>query len=421
MLTFTGISSRRTAGIALVACIAAAAPLTAQDRSLTADFPEVYSAGGLNSPDWAQFAGRGPVSFDATGNLHILDSGNYRVVVIDPRGRFVKTIGRAGEGPGEFGFTFHLVVWRDGRLAVNDLQNNAIHMFGAGGEYDHSMKLPAHISLRSIRADPNGDALYARGSSSSTSPIRQALAEMTGESPTEEFDEFDIGRIDLTADAFGIDLVLQAWHATREDRAEEVSANDLLSDPSRIMSTALSSSQDRMFFEPTLRWDILPDGLIAYADSSAYAIKVVTPGGPVVEVIRRPVEPEAVTRRLRSAAIEREIRVLTRTFERIEGGMPDDVRERIEERESYPEVSVIREIRSTWEGGLWIRRPGEEPWDDQGPIDVFGPDRQYVGTFAGDAVKMPQAFGPDGLVAYWEIDELDVPTIVVRRLPGGGR
>ncbi len=83
MLTFAGISSRRTVGNALVACIAAAAPLTAQDRSLTADFPEVYRAGGLNAPDWAQFAGRGPVSFDATGNLHILDSGNYRVVVID--------------------------------------------------------------------------------------------------------------------------------------------------------------------------------------------------------------------------------------------------------------------------------------------------------------------------------------------------
>ena len=27
------------------------------------------------------------------------------------------------------------------------------------------------------------------------------------------------------------------------------------------------------------------------------------------------------------------------------------------------------------------------------------------------------AFGPDGLVLYWETDELDVPTIVVKRLP----
>lgn len=397
--------------------ITAATPATAQDRPLTADFPEVYRAGGLNAPDWAQFASRGPVSFDASGNLHILDPGNYRVVVIDPQGRFVKTIGRQGEGPGEFGFTFRMVVWRDGRLAVNDLQNNVIHLFGPGGAFDHSMRVPSHISLNSLKPDPNGGAIYARGSSSSTSAIREALAEMTGETPTEEFDEFSIGRIDLTADAFAVDVVLQAWQLPREDRAEKLSADELLSDPSRIMSTALTSSQERMFFEPTLRWDILPDGVIAYADSSAYVIKLVTPGGPVVEVIRRPVEPEAVTRRLRAAAIEREINTLTRTLERIEGGMPDDIRERVEEREVYPEVSVIREIRSTWEGGLWIRRPGEEPWDTEGPIDVFGPDRQYVGTFMADATTMPRAFGPDGLVAYWEVDELDVPTIIVKRLP----
>ena len=136
--------------------ITAATPATAQDRPLTADFPEVYRAGGLNAPDWAQFASRGPVSFDASGNLHILDPGNYRVVVIDPQGRFVKTIGRQGEGPGEFGFTFRMVVWRDGRIAVNDLQNNVIHLFGPGGAFDHSMRVPSHISLNSIKPDPNG-------------------------------------------------------------------------------------------------------------------------------------------------------------------------------------------------------------------------------------------------------------------------
>ena len=247
-----------------LALIAAATPVVAQDRPLTADFPEVYRAGGLDAPEWAHFASRGPVGFDASGNLHILDPGNYRVVVLDPQGRFVKTIGRQGEGPGEFGFTFRMAVWRDGRLAVNDLQNNAIHLFGPGGEFNHSMRVPSHISLTSIEPDPNGDALYARGSSTSTSPIRAALAEMTGESPTEDFNDFSIGRIDLTADAFAVDVVLQAWQVPREGRAEKLSADELLSDPSRIMSTALTSSQDRMFFEPTLRWDILPDGLIAY-------------------------------------------------------------------------------------------------------------------------------------------------------------
>ena len=34
---------------------------------------------------------------------------------------------------------------------------------------------------------------------------------------------------------------------------------------------------------------------------------------------------------------------------------------------------------------------------------------------------MPAAFGPDGLVAFVEMDELDVESVVVRRLPGAVR
>ena len=34
---------------------------------------------------------------------------------------------------------------------------------------------------------------------------------------------------------------------------------------------------------------------------------------------------------------------------------------------------------------------------------------------------MPDAFGPDGLAAWVELDELDVPMVVVGRLGGGVR
>lgn len=52
-----------------------------------------------------------------------------------------------------------------------------------------------------------------------------------------------------------------------------------------------------------------------------------------------------------------------------------------------------------------------------GPTDVFGADRNYVGTYAPDEARVPSAFGPDGLVAYREVDEMDVPSIVVKRAP----
>ena len=49
-------------------------------------------------------------------------------------------------------------------------------------------------------------------------------------------------------------------------------------------------------------------------------------------------------------------------------------------------------------------------------IDVWNPAGRYVGTLRPDDPPMPDAFGPDGLAAWVELDELDVPTIVVGRL-----
>lgn len=80
-------------------------------------------------------------------------------------------------------------------------------------------------------------------------------------------------------------------------------------------------------------------------------------------------------------------------------------------------IPVLTALRATWDGALWVERQGEAPWAEFGPIDVMRADGEYVGTFAAGATKMPDAFGPDGLVAFVELDELAIPSIVVRRLP----
>ena len=311
------------------------------------------------------------------------------------------------------------MVWRDGRFAVSDIFRNTIQVFAPSGRFDRVLQTGDQGTLREIRPDPQAIALYAQGSSQGGSQTFSALEELIGREPQRDsIDDFGIGRIDLTAEEFVIHPVLQAWRAPRDDAAEEppeeLSLNELL-DEARMQEAMFGTVEGR-FFEPPLRWDILSDGTIAYSDSSAYVVKLVDPGGQVVDVLRRPIEPGGVNRRLRSAAIEREIDRRESLFEDY-GGLPDEVRERIEDRVFYPEIQIIRQLVATWEGDLWIRRPGEQPWDNEGPIDVFGPDRQYLGTFAAGTVSTPVAFGPDGLVAYWEVDELDVPTIVVKRLP----
>lgn len=93
-----------------------------------------------------------------------------------------------------------------------------------------------------------------------------------------------------------------------------------------------------------------------------------------------------------------------------------------------PDVPVVRNVRTTWDGTIWVLRRGPDPVgealslsgtgeSEAGPIDVLRVEGQYIGTFAPEETALPGAFGPDGLVAFVETDEYDVATIVVKRLP----
>ena len=409
----------------------------AQDRPLTGEFEEVYRVGGLNAPTWAQFGGTLPTGFDAAGNLHILDMGASQVVVIDSRGELVRTVGRKGEGPGEFNLPSQLGVWRDGRFVVADLGHVAFQIFGPDGELDHFVKMTQGQDLFSgmtqirskIKVDPQGDALIAQGAPSTLGAMSGLMETLTGAKQESGVDDRGLERLDLRGDVITSEPVLQAWRVPQAE-VEQLRPEDLMNaDPSDLGGLVAGMVGGERFFEPGLHWDLLPDGTIAYSDSSAYAIKLAKAGGPAIDVLRRPLAPEAVTQRIRSAMIEEHVRRLDERGDGSGGspeaeavlnmmpGFVDALREGIEQREFLEEVPVVRGVHATWDGGLWIQRRGEEPWDDAGPIDVFGADREYLGTFAAGAPGMPAAFGPNGLVVFWEFDEFDVPTIVVKRLP----
>jgi hypothetical protein len=82
----------------------------------------------------------------------------------------------------------------------------------------------------------------------------------------------------------------------------------------------------------------------------------------------------------------------------------------------YPELPVLMALETSWGGRIWAQRRGDGP-TEPGAIDVVTADGRYVGTFPAGATEMPSSFGPDGLVAFVESDDFDVPTVVVRRTP----
>jgi hypothetical protein len=81
-------------------------------------------------------------------------------------------------------------------------------------------------------------------------------------------------------------------------------------------------------------------------------------------------------------------------------------------------IPALAALRITGSGTLWIERTAQEV-GDPGPIDIVSPEGRYVGTLTG--MRLPAAISRGGLAAYVERDELDVPRVVVRRLPDAWR
>jgi hypothetical protein len=184
-------------------------------------------------------------------------------------------------------------------------------------------------------------------------------------------------------------------------------------------------------FEPRLHAAALPDGGLAVVDSSAWAVKIVGPDGSVRRRLTRPIEPREVTSRIERAEIQRQldelesgggpqVRIVTDDGSGARE-MPQDqvkemMREQIQNRGFYPEIPVVQQLAAGWDGTLWVERSEVDPSED-GPVDLVSPGGEYLGTLDPDGPGVPSAFGPDGLVAYIERDEMDVPRVVVRRLP----
>lgn len=81
------------------------------------------------------------VSEDPAGRIVVTDISDRDVKVYDGRGAFVRTIGRAGHGPGEFSALMMAQAYRDSVVAY-DLADARLSVFGGEGRFARLLRLP---------------------------------------------------------------------------------------------------------------------------------------------------------------------------------------------------------------------------------------------------------------------------------------
>ena len=398
----------------------AAAGLDSPDISLAPGVEEVYTVGVLDGAEWEMFGSVVGVAFGEDGTLFILDNDAGHIVVIDPSGEFARTISNKGEGPAELDQPLGLAVLGDGRIAVNDF-GRGIQVFGRDGEALQEVGFTFQTGMPGPRMYAMPDHSLLSAGIMGGSMAARIAGEEVGAPEGRPIGRF---RLDGTQDDFHL-----AWaRSAAEETETETQAGNI-----RMVMSGMEA------FPLPLSLGVLRDGRVALADSVGYRIKILDDSGQVTATLERPIPPVAITDEIRDAERERRLAALA---EGRSGGASGSFvitstvsiggtagrgpigpgseamrrmqEDRIESMVFPEEVPVISRLAVDRSDRIWVERsavPGEI-----GPTDILTADGQYFGTIAPDALRIPTAFGPGGLLAYIEADELGVQRVRVVRL-----
>ena len=193
---------------------------------------------------------------DADGNIYLLDGQLSEIQVFDPQGKLLRTVGRQGEGPGEF-------------------QNGADMFWAPNGDIGVVQAWPGKVVMITAEGDPGTTfALPYRGGGGFQSVTRGAGC---GES---------------------VILAGTAW--TREDgkqlqftylKAYDLGGQELATyvETSREVEFGNYEFREEEYVDFQRRWAVAPDGRVAAALSfDDYRIHVWNADGSVDRVIERP-------------------------------------------------------------------------------------------------------------------------------------
>ena len=382
--------------------------LPERDRPLAGTPAQVFAVGRENGAAHETFGMVAGVAFDASDNLYVLDRQATRIMVYDRTGRFIRQIGKQGEGPGELMMPLALTVGGDGTVIVSDLGRRGYSLFRPDGTFIRNVVVEDYLPgfTGGIGWHPRGGvvATYREppraGSGTQTQNAMPLLLQpLAGGAPTRLYNIPQALRIDQQSPGPG--------------------------------QVQMRISPPPVFSPPVL-FGVIPNGQTALSFTSGYTVRIVDASGTTVRYLQRPMRMRLTTQADREKGREnaRELMTSGRGAIRVQigggggggGGRPEpnrqDIERRLSELQFADTIPALRGLRVAPSGKLWIERTGPVV-GEPGPIDLVTPEGQYLGTITGSA--LPDAISRNGLAAYIERDDNGVERIVVRTLPASWR
>jgi hypothetical protein len=365
---------------------------------------EAYSFGGINELE---------VSPD--GRIYVFDRQVPALREYDPAGKYVRTLGRKGKGPGEYEQPNGLAIHRDGRVVLWDGTTARVNVYGQDGTFITSWPLPGGSGFFT-----NGGLLI---DTAGNTYARTRIADPPKDNPP------------------GTSRIFGTTGLVKWDRDGKI-VDSLTPPPPTVQPQQLVASREggtsitSVPFSPRHVWGWSPLGYFISMQSDRYAVILSPPDG----------KPRRIERESKPVALDGDERAYYEERSTASMRMTDP-----SWRWSGPSIpdtkGAIASIVAADDGRIWVAVPqrgervpeSELPpppavqvgtvgdrrmppvrWRDPSVYDVFEPTGEYLGRVAAPLKTTFRTMRGDHIWAVRR-DSLDVEQVVrFRVVPGFG-
>jgi hypothetical protein len=282
---------------------------------------------------------------DENESIYALDWKANNIKVFDKNGKFVRTIAKQGQGPGEINYPSGLLITPENELLVEDAGNRRLAYFTLEGEFLRNVSVVDKTSLTNLVMDNKGNYL-----------ARQFVIE-----EKEMF--FEVRKFDK--DLNNLFTIESIPFSFRDPQKDKMNPFDFI---------------QIYFFDS--------EGQIYYGNPKEYEIQIFSPEGKLKKKITKKYRAEKVT--------EEDI-------EKIMDRIPDmgfGVRNMMEFPKEFPayEAYTLDE-----EGRLIVRTYDKADEEDNVYLDIFDAEGRYIARFSSKV--NPRIWKNGKMYAFEETDE----------------
>jgi len=345
-------------------------PLEPLKPELQIIFEEDLTIGVEDGDENYMFGSQLFVNTDDKGNIYVTDQDRKTVRKYDSNGNFLQSIGRSGQGPGEFQNISEVRFDIEGNIYLNDVKNQRISFLSKEGNYLKGVKFPTRFE----RVVINSKGFYI---AKSVDNVKLGKGK--------KWDYF----YGLFDDNFN--LMAEFLRLPQEVNAKYKNADSI----AQVLADSLSD----MAFQPYVNYVLDKNDLIYFGYPENYEIKVYTSEGELKKIIQRDFEPVEISKRHKDYFEHNQSELFM-------AKIPANEEKKVFELVEYPKYKPAYERFILMENG-WIFVVVDSVRDGSTLVDIFNKDGEYLAQFETDVPTDWLSFNNGKAYAVGTIDNYE--------------